>query len=273
PSLLDAQGRIPMADPDATLIVDPQPVTPPASLVKAPAPRAGLPTPPSLEALLARVPGLRDPKVLAVIGGTLVLLALGLGVLHRYRKDQALKEAVQAARAEALAPISREAEAVNLAETPADIRREAQTALDTGDPLRAYLRATTLVTLNPGDAAAAELLEKAKAALPGGAVGASLDEYQKHLQAGDLDAAAQVMDALLRAAPEDPDLRRRAARLQLELCAAHASQGRWDDASLDLQRGRALFPADASWQARLELLKQVRAMPKDQRGDWIGLLG
>jgi tetratricopeptide (TPR) repeat protein len=271
---LDPRGRIAMVeDPDRTLFTDPSAVAPPAALVKAaPAPRQGLAIPDRLQSLTERLPWLREPKVLALIGGGLVVLLLGGGALHRYRKDQALRDAVQAARSAALAPISQQAQAPDLAETPAAIREEAQAALDM-DPLRAYLRAATLVRRDPSDAAAARLLEKAKAALPGGAVGASLAEYQNHLQGGDLDAAAQVMDALLRAAPENPDLRARAGRLELALCTAHAAQGKWDDATLDLQRGRALFPDDKGWQARLKLLEQVRAMPKGQRGDWIALLG
>ncbi|MDE3032994.1 MAG: tetratricopeptide repeat protein [Acidobacteriota bacterium] len=266
-------GRILMVEPDAEPVAGPQAVTPPAALVRpATGLRSGLTLPRLAEGSLARLPWLRDPKILATGAGGLIVIILGLGAFHSYRKDQALREAVKAARAAAIAPISREAQAVDLTETPADIRKEAEAALDT-DPLRAYLRAATLAQRNPGDAQAAELLEKAKAALPGGAVGATLDEYQKHLQAGDLDAAAQVMDALLRANPDDADLRRRAARLELALCSIHAARSRWDDAALDLERGRALFPDDKSWQARLKLLGQIRAMPKDQRGDWIGLLG
>ncbi len=270
---LDAQGRIAMAeDPDRTLITEPPAVAPPASLVKAPSPRQGLAVPDRVQSLAERLPWLREPKVLAMIGGGILVLLLGGGLIHRFRRDQALREAVRAARTAALAPVSQQAQAQDLTESPAAIREEAQSALD-ADPLRAYLRAATLVQRDPSDAAAARLLEKAKAALPGGAVGASLAEYQKHLQAGDLDAAATVMDALLRATPDDADLRARAARLQLALCTAHAAQGKWDEATLDLQRGRALFPDDRGWQARLKLLDSVRAMPKAQREDWIALLG
>ena len=271
---LDPQGRIAMVeDPDRTLITEPSAVAPPASLVKAaPAPRQGLAVPDRVQSLAERLPWLREPRILAMIGGGALVLLLGGGLIHRYRRDQALKDAVQAARTAALAPVSQEAQAQDLSESPAAIREEAQSALD-ADPLRAYLRAATLVQRDPSDAAAARLLEQAKAALPGGAVGASLAEYQKHLQGGDLDAAARVMDGLLRAAPEDADLRARAGRLQLALCTAHAAQGKWDDATLDLQRGRALFPDDKGWQARLKLLDSVRTLPKPQRGNWIALLG
>lgn len=271
---LDPQGRIAMVeDPDRTLITEPSAVAPPASLVKAaPAPRQGLAVPDRVQSLAERLPWLREPRILAMIGGGALVLLLGGGLIHRYRRDQALQDAVQAARTAALAPVSQQAQAQDLSESPAAIREEAQSALDT-DPLRAYLRAATLVQRDPSDAAAARLLEKAKAALPGGAVGASLAEYQKHLQGGDLDAAAQVMDSLLRAAPDDADLRARAGRLQLALCTAHAAQGKWDEATLDLQRGRALFPDDKGWQARLKLLDSVRTLPKPQRGDWIALLG
>ncbi|HLP31013.1 MAG TPA: hypothetical protein VK150_06600, partial [Geothrix sp.] len=89
----------------------------------------------------------------------------------------------------------------------------------------------------------------------------------------DLEAALKVMDALLRAQPGDADLRARAARLHLALCAAHAGQAKWDEAREDLLRGRALFPSDKTWQARLKLLDRVKTLPKPQQAAWIPLLG
>ncbi|HEX7554493.1 MAG TPA: hypothetical protein VF378_13145, partial [Geothrix sp.] len=130
-----------------------------------------------------------------------------------------------------------------------------------------------LVNLNPKDAAGAQLLEKTRAALPGGVTGSSLPEFQKHLQNGDLEAAYKVIDALLRAKPSSADLRTRAARLHLALCTAHAAQAKWDEAREDLLRGRALFPGDKTWQIRLKLLEHVKTLPKDQQGLWIALLG
>ena len=117
------------------------------------------------------------------------------------------------------------------------------------------------------------MLEKARAGLAGGVTGASLPEFKKHLQNGDLEAALKVMDTLLRAQPGDADLRARAGRLNLALCSAHASQAKWDEAREDLLRGRALFPADKTWQTRLRLLERVKTLPKNQQAAWIPLLG
>jgi tetratricopeptide (TPR) repeat protein len=270
---LDAQGRIAMADEETMIIAEPLGVEPPAALLKAaPAPREGLSVPERLRQATEHLPWLREPKVLVGIGGGLLALMVGLGVIHTYRKDQALKEEVRAARAAAVAPLAQQAQAPDLAESPEAIRQEAETALGT-DPLRAYLRAETLVSRNGSDAAGAQLLERARAGLAGGVTGASPAEFQKHLQNGDLEAALKVMDALLRAQPGDADLRARAGRLHLALCAAHASQAKWDEAHEDLVRGRALFPGDKTWQARLKLLDRVKTLPKAQQAAWIPLLG
>jgi tetratricopeptide (TPR) repeat protein len=272
---LDLQGRIAMAEEEPTLIVtDPGRVEPPASMTRtAPPPREGLALPARLQEASSSLPWLKEPKVWAMAGGGLLVLTVGLYALHTYRKDQELKEAVKAARLAALAPVLQQAQSPDLSETAAAILREGGDVLES-EPVRAYLRAQAVLAQNPGDAAAAQLLEKARAALPaGGAAGATLAEFQTHLQAGDLDAAAKVMDALLRAQPDDPALRARAARLQLAFCEAHVGQGKWGEAAEDLRRGRALLPSDKSWQARLYLLERVKAMPKAQQAAWIPLLG
>jgi tetratricopeptide (TPR) repeat protein len=269
---LDAQGRIAMAVEEEPAPLEPQGVEPPAALLKAtPAPREGLSLPERLHEAAEHLPWLKNPRVLAMVGGGLLLLVFGLGALHSFRKDQALKEDVRAARAAAVAPVAQQAQAPDLAESPAAIREEAEASLVT-DPLRAYFRAETLVSRNPGDAAGAQLLEKARANLAGGVTGASLPEFQKHLQNGDLEAAAKVIDALLRTQPDDAGLRARAARLELTLCFDHANQGKWEEAREDLLRGRALFPGDKTWQARLKLLEHVKALPKNQQASWIPLL-
>jgi len=270
---LDAQGRIAMAVQEVPSPTEPQGVEPPAALLKAaPAPREGLSLPDRFREAAEKMPWLKEPKLLAGVGGGVLVLVVGFALVHSYQKDQALKEEVRAARAAAVAPLAQQAQAPELTESPAAIRQEAEATLTT-DPLRAYLRAETLLARNSGEASAPQLLEKARAGLQGGVTGASLPEFQKHLQNGDLEAALKVIDALLRAQPGDGDLRARAGRLDLTLCFAHASQAKWDEAREDLLRGRALFPGDKTWQVRLKLLEHVKALPKEQRPAWLALLG
>ncbi len=270
---LDAQGRIAMVEEGPSGSTEPQGVEPPAALLKAvPTPRKGLSLPERMDDLTQQMPWLKDTRIIAGVGGGLLVLILGFWGYRSYRQDQALKDDVQSARAAAVAPVAQQAQAPNLGDSPADIRQEAEIALGT-DPLRAFLRAETLVATSPSDASGAQLLEKARAGLPGGVTGASLPEFQKHMQNGDLEAAEKVMNALLRAEPSDAGLRFRAGRLHLLLCSAHASQTKWEEAQDDLLRGRALFPSDKSWNLRMKLLEQIKAMPKDQRAAWIVLLG
>jgi tetratricopeptide (TPR) repeat protein len=270
---LDAQGRIAMAVEEFPASTEPQGIEPPAALLKGrPARREGPSLPDRLREAVEQLPWLKNPRVLAIAGGSLLLLVVGFGAMHSYRKDQELKDEVRAARAAAVAPVAQQAQAPDLVESPASIREEAEASLVT-DPLRAYLRAETLLGRNPGDAAGAQLMEKARSGLAGGVTGASLPEFQKHLQNGDLEAALKVIDALLRAQPDNAELRARAGRLQLILCSAHASQAKWEEAREDLLRGRALFPGDKTWQARLKLLEHVKALPKAQQPSWIPLLG
>jgi tetratricopeptide (TPR) repeat protein len=268
---LDAQGRIAMAVETSPASTEPQGVEPPAALLKAaPVQREGLSLPDRFREAIEQMPWLKNPRILAIVGGSLLVLAIGFGAVQSYRKDQELKEEIRTARAAAVAPVAQQIQAPDLAESPASIRQEAEASLVT-DPLRAYLRAETFLGRNPGDAAGAQLLEKARSGLAGGVTGASLPEFQKHFQSGDLEAALKVMDALLRAQPDSADLRARAARLQLTLCFAHASQAKWDEAREDLLRGRALFPGDKTWQVRLKLLEHVKALPKNQQASWVPL--
>ncbi|WP_306590728.1 hypothetical protein [Geothrix sp. 21YS21S-4] len=272
PLRLDTAARNPIAMAESAPRGNPG-VEPPAALLQAsPPPRGGLFLPGRLKGLAERLPWRGRPRLIAGLGGGAVVLLLALVAVHGYRKDQGLKEAVRAARDAALAPIAQQAQAPDLVETPEALREEAEAALG-ADPVRAYLRAQALAARLPDQPQALALLEKSRAGLAGGAVGASLPEFQKHLQTGDLEAATRVMDALLRAQPDDPDLRARAARLQLLLCAAHAGQTRWDAAADDLRRGRALFPGDKAWQARLRLLEHIKGLPKPQQAKWASLLG
>ena len=267
------KGPLVLGREDTTGAGEGRGIEPPALLLKAtPAPREGLYLPEGLRETADRLPWLKDPRRLAAMGGGLVVLIAGLALVHNFRKDRALKEEVRAARAAAAAPLAQEALAVDLVETPAAIRQEAETALVT-DPLRAYLRAQALLSRDPADASVGILLEKARAGLLGGVSGASLGEFERHLQSGNLEGAAKVIEALLRAQPDDAALRLRACRLHLALCAIHAAQAKWEAAQEDLLRGRALQPGDKSWQIRLQLLERVKALPRAQQAGWIPLLG
>jgi len=247
-------------------------VLPPARLmVTKPISREGL----DIQAPIARsarwLPNLTNPRTLRWVLGTVAVVAL-LGFLHSLWRDRALKAAVRAARESAAAPAVQKAQTAELTETPAAIRKEAEDCLGS-DPLRAYLRAKTLVALEPTDATAAQHLEKAKAGLALKEPAPDPDTYASLLKEGNLEGAAKVMDALLRANPEDPELRARAARLHLARCADHATHGKWDAAREDLARGRALNPGQKIWLGRLYLLDRIKALPRAEQPAWIPLLG
>jgi hypothetical protein len=208
-----------------------------------------------------------------VAAGAILALCVGGYLVHDWRRDAQLKSDVESARAVAVNQAAAEAVVPKLAFTREAAAAEAQEAL-AEDPVRAYLLCQYLLKQAPGDARAAQLRSKALVAMvQGGVAGASLSEFEKHLSEGNLDAAYQVMDALLRQKPDDGDLHLRAARLERALAEDHAAQGHDNEARLDLQRARALLPEDPSWSARLRLLDQMRTMTKAQRLAWTPLLG
>ncbi|HET8900990.1 MAG TPA: tetratricopeptide repeat protein, partial [Holophagaceae bacterium] len=214
---------------------------PPAALTKpAPAPRAGLQVkvPESFD--VSKIPDwVKDPKLWIGLGAALAVIIGGTLWYKGYARDSQLQADVAAAHRAAVAKAAHDAEVPSLAETPSGILSEGKQALDSGDAVRAYLRAQTLLKRDPSNGAAAQLLDQAKASLPlSGLVGATAEEYQQHLHEGDLDQAGKVMDALLRANPDDPNLRTQALRLSLRLAEDHASQGRWGDAQANLELGR-----------------------------------
>lgn len=269
--------RIEMDRPDPVPEQPPlSPAEPPAALTQpAAAPRTGLQikTPEALDS--AKIPDwVKDPKLWVGAAATLGVIIVGTLWYKSYARDSQLQSDLASARRAAIAKAAREAQIPSLAESPASILSEAKQALSEGDAVRAYLRAQTLLKRNPSDGVAAQVLDQAKTALPAsGLVGATAVEYQRHLHEGDLDQAGKVMDALLRANPDDPSLQTQARRLYLRLAEDHASQGRWSDAEKDLERGRALAPDDPAWSARLALLAKIQSMPKGDRPLWIALLG
>ena len=254
----------------------PTAVQPPAALTKpAPAPRTGLQikTPEALDP--SKLPDwVKDPKVWVGAAAGILIIIVGTYWYKDYARDAQLKSDVDAAHQAAVAKAAKDALVPSVAETPASVLSEAQQALSQGDAVRAYLRAQSLVQKNPSNGPAAQLMDKAKAALAGGAlVGATAEEFQQHLQEGDLDQAAKVMDSLLRASPDDAGLRTKALHLYLRLAEDHASQERWGDAQVDLLRARSLAPEDPAWSARLALLPKIQSLPRGDRALWITMLG
>ena len=265
----------PEAEPEAPTPA-PAAVQPPSALTKpAPAPRAGLhiKTPEALNP--SNLPDwVKDPKVWGGAAAGILVIILGTVWYQGHARDSQLEADVAAAHRAAVAKAARDAQVPSLAESAGSILSEGQQALSQGDAVRAYLRAQTLLKMSPSDGSAAQLLAKAKGALPDSTfVAATAEEYQQHLQGGDLDQAGKVMDALLRANPDDASLRGQAIRLYLRLAEDHASQDRWSDAQVDLLRGRALAPEDPAWSARLALLPKIQSMPKGDRALWIAMLG
>jgi hypothetical protein len=201
-------------------------------------------------------PLLESTRVLVAGLVLVLLLGAGISVLRARNLDRRLRHSVASARESAVLPVARSTQPVDLAEGSGSIRGEAESSLAV-DPVRSYHRAKELLRRDTADP------------IPG----VSLTEFQRLVAAGDLDGADKAVDALLRARPDDPDLMRRAARLQAVIAGLHASQGEWNEAKTALQRARAFYPQDRGWQARLKLLERIQAMPKEERALWIPFLG
>jgi tetratricopeptide (TPR) repeat protein len=251
------------------------PVAPPVALTapSASPSRKGLALPQALQGLTLP-PWLNSPIFIlgSIIG--LVVLVAGSILYHRWRKDIELRNAVAAFSAEALQPVARSSQIISLDETPESLRSEAERVLNE-DPLVAYYRVQELMRLNPGDAPAAELMEKAKVSMANATTSpaATMKDYERQRQEGDLDSAYGSITQLLLLNPDDPALKERAIRLVRALCQIHASKEDWPKAEECLKRGRALAPMDRSWNARLKLMEHIQQMPKGDRLQWVQLLG
>ncbi len=260
----------------------PAPVGPPAALTAARPPgREGFRLPGRLQGagrlpqLLKRATlprQLREPRNLAIGLGSLLAVILGLSLYGVHRQEVALREAVAAAERLALRPVSRMVEIPSLVETADALLQEGEGALG-GDPLLAYYRAQALLELDPYHAAGLKLLEQARTRLAARTGPAAPADFDKALAAGDLEAArSSVLDQLAKA-PDDPDLKDRARRVELALAPIYAAKERFPEARAALLLGRALFPHDPAWQVRLKLLEALQAMAAPDRTPWIHLLG
>ncbi len=261
-------------EPGTDALSEAQEVTPPASVTAPGTPaRSGPAMPRSVTEMTREHPWMKSPAVWGGVLAGVALLAGGGVFFHQHQLDAKLASERAAFSAEALAKVSRGNEPPNLAETPGSIRSEAEQAIG-DDPLRSYHRAKELVRLNPGDAAAAQLMDRARAALmEGSPKPTTLGDYQKHVQQGDLESAERDIDFLLRADPDDRELIQRASRLYLLLAQLLASKERWAEAKDALRKGRALNPSDRAWQGRLKLLDRIPDQPKTDRAGWIAFLG
>lgn len=251
----------------------PEPVHTPSTITGPPAPtRKGLALPPALNGVV--LPDwLRTPRTLAMIGGGAVLLVLALMVLMDQKKKLSLKSDIASARAAAMAPVARSVQVPDLGESPEAIRKEAESMLGE-DPFWAYCRAQELVRLQSSDAAAAQLLERARmamAALP--AEAGSPKELDRLCQVGDLDGAEHLLRSWLRQDPDSAALRERYGRICQQLAVIYATKENWGEGRDALRRGRAMFPQVKAWRARLFLLEQLQALPKGEREAWLQLLG
>lgn len=276
PAPVPAPASVPALPLEAAPPALEAPALPPEPLQAPPAQvRKGMEWPALLRQMVREIPApLRRPSVLAGIAGGILILNLGVWLVNRHRREAALEASVASFRAAALDTVSRSVQIPSLGESPEDLRREA-TAMLEEDPLRAYYRARELARLQPADPGAAELLARAQGALPlpEGSPAVTLQDGEKLLEAGELDGAWKVFHTLLRQQPEDPALKGRLGRLCLAIAEAHAAKERWEAAQDALKMGRALFPADKAWQARLRFLDHLRAMGPVDRRAWVAVLG
>jgi len=213
-----------------------------------------------------------NPLTLMGVFFGILILWVAMYFLGQFRSNSRLRSDVQSIRAECLAAVARGTEVPSLAEDAVEIRREAERCLSE-DPFRAYCRAQELLRLNPLDASAAQLLDRAAKALPVlDPPKGDLRQVDKLLQEGEVEGAERLLYALLRQNPDQAELRVRYQSVALALVQAKALKEHWDDARELLLRGRALAPLDRAWQGRLRLLEALRAMGRSEREAWIPML-
>ena len=204
------------------------------------------------------------------LGGVLAALAVLL-VLGQFQRERALREAVLAARAEALKPVARQVEVASLVEAPEAIRQEGQDAL-AEDPLVAYYRAQECLRLDQGDTKAGQLRDQARTRMASRPPSAK-DNFDKSLKEGDLEGSQQAIRGLLCQNPEDPELKAKARLVCLALAQRYASKERFGDAKDCLSLVRAMYPQETIWPAKLKLLKAIQGLPKADQASWIPMLG
>jgi tetratricopeptide (TPR) repeat protein len=253
-------------------VVVPAPVGPPKALTTPAKPsRVGLKVPGAFQGV-ALPEWLNTPRNLGILIGAVVLLGIGSFFLWDHLRELARKEAVASAKADALRSVSRQVQIATLAETTEAVRKEAEAALG-DDPLLAFFRAQEWLRLDQDNAAAAQFMDQARGKMTELPPSGSLADFQKFVQAGDLEAASKVIRGLLRQTPDAQDYREKARGIDLALAQYYANKERFGDAKDALCRVRAMFPQEKIWQAKLKLLDAIQAMPRADRAGWIQMLG
>ena len=161
----------------------------------------------------------------------------------------------------------------SLAETPEAIRQEAEPAL-ADDPLLAYFRAQEWQRREPDDPAAAQLVQQAKDKLAGPPSAGDPGRFRPGAAGREPGRRPHVHPRP--AAGTTPTTRTCAAgpaRCCWRWRRLRRRENNMDEARDALRLGRAMFPQDPTWQARLKLLEAIQAMPKADRAPWIQLLG
>jgi tetratricopeptide (TPR) repeat protein len=246
------------------------PAQPPQALTAKPVGRRNM----NLQGFLGRLhlpPWLENPRRVFVAASVLLVLVALYGAFHSWQRDVALRQAVAAAKASALAPAAKRGDDIPLSQGASEVRQEGEHALGE-DPLTAYYRAQECLRLDPGDALAAQLMDRAKTRLGGlPPTGAGLDVDQA-MKNGNLDGAHSAVLDQLHLTPDDADLKGKARILTLALVRRHVMNDHFQEARDLLLRGRAMFPQDRTWPSRIRLLEDIQRMPKAARANWIPLL-
>jgi tetratricopeptide (TPR) repeat protein len=249
----------------------PLPVGPPRALTVRAKQRDGFRLPGAMGRL--RLPRrLLTTRNLILAIGLAVLAILGLALYGVRLREAALKQAVATAKRNALKPVSRMVEIPSLAEPLEAVRAQAEQAL-AEDPLLAYFRAQEWQRRDPDNPAATVLVQRSKDKLTFMAPTATVADFDKALQSGDLEGAYRCILSLLRHNPDDLDLRGRARKVLLALAPLYAGNDRMGKARECLLLGRAMYPQDTTWPARLKLLEAIQDLAKPDRAPWIQLLG
>jgi tetratricopeptide (TPR) repeat protein len=200
------------------------------------------------------------------------LLVAAVSVVRNVRKDALLAAARTAIREDAIKRAEQSIKTERLMPTVDELCQDARSLMHS-DPLAAYLLADEALKRDRMDASAPKLMEEARQAMMYRSAPPPSGNYAKLMAAGDLEGAADLLEAQLRRNPNDRRTRENLARVSLLMARAFAANGNWEGARTRIMLGSALFPSDLEWQARLRLLDYLRAASEDERRLWIGLLG